>query len=406
MKITVIANHFVCLFDRILINSYAFKDTSMENRNLIRLYFHFGLNYEEIIERMFMEHDVLLSVRTLKRRLKEMSLFRRKYHSDILDVAMFIEDQINASGQLHGYRWMHMRCKQNGLNVDKETVRIILGVLDPDGVALRRRKRLQRRRYLVPGSNFMWHIDSYDKLKPYGICINGCIDGFSRRVIWLEANSTSSDPKVIAGYYIQAVRNYMGCPKFIRTDFGTENSVVGSMQQFLSKENSSFIRGTSQHNQRIESWWSILRKHCAQFWMNVFKQLKNDGRFDGGHIDKSLIQFCFMKLIQKELDIIVNEWNAHRIAKSRNCHGPFGRPEMMYTMPHLYGGEEFIVGVEADEIDVCGTECTFKCRIPCDKDVFDLSSILIEERQLTIPTSCDEGLQLYNSLRNILLEIV
>ena len=34
-------------------------------------------------------------------------------------------------------------------------------------------------------------IDSYDKLKPYGIGINGCIDGFSRHIMWMEAYTTT-----------------------------------------------------------------------------------------------------------------------------------------------------------------------------------------------------------------------
>ena len=40
----------------------------------------------------------------------------------------------------------------------------------------------------------------YDNLKTNGISINGCIDGFSRKIIWLEAYYTSSDPLVVAGY--------------------------------------------------------------------------------------------------------------------------------------------------------------------------------------------------------------
>ena len=30
---------------------------------------------------------------------------------------------------------------------------------------------------LLQGPNYLWHMDSYDKLKPYGISIHGCIDG-------------------------------------------------------------------------------------------------------------------------------------------------------------------------------------------------------------------------------------
>ena len=30
----------------------------------------------------------------------------------------------------------------------------------------------------MQGPNFIWHVDSYDKLKPFGFPINGCIDGY------------------------------------------------------------------------------------------------------------------------------------------------------------------------------------------------------------------------------------
>jgi len=28
------------------------------------------------------------------------------------------------------------------------------------------------------GPNYLWHVDGYDKLKPFGMAISGCIDGF------------------------------------------------------------------------------------------------------------------------------------------------------------------------------------------------------------------------------------
>ena len=75
---------------------------------------------------------------------------------------------------LLGYRWKHRKFTQ----VSRERVHIMMKILDPVGVALRGRKRLNRRQYFASGPNF-WHLNSYDKLKNYGFCINRCIDGFS-----------------------------------------------------------------------------------------------------------------------------------------------------------------------------------------------------------------------------------
>lgn len=277
----------------------------MECEGLVRNYFNLGYNYNEIIASLLFNHNVAISKRTLNRKLRDLGLYRRKNHTDELDVACFILQELQSSGCLHGYRWMHLKCIQNGINIDKETVRHLLGVLDPIGLEYRSRRRLRRRLYRGRGPNFIWHLDSYDKLKPFGICINGCVDGYSRKVVWLEAYTTNNNPRVIAGYYMQTVRKEMGCPRVIRSDFGTENNTVRQMQQFLRRNGDdplasekSFMQGTSQHNQRIESWWGVLRKHSIQFWLNMFGQVKDQGHFTGDHLDKSLLQFCFMNLIQ------------------------------------------------------------------------------------------------------------
>ena len=31
---------------------------------------------------------------------------------------------------------------------------------------------------ILQGPNYIWHVDAYDKLKPYGMSISGCIDGY------------------------------------------------------------------------------------------------------------------------------------------------------------------------------------------------------------------------------------
>ncbi|XP_051794230.1 endophilin-B2-like isoform X8 [Acanthochromis polyacanthus] len=133
-------------------------------------------------------------------------------------------EQLHGPGKMHGYRWMFTKCQENGLKVKKEEVRLILAKLDPEGSAFRQQRRLYRRQYFSKRPNHIWHIDSYDKLKPFGVCINGCIDGFSRKVIWLNAYKTSSDPKVIGGYFVEALETLGKCPKLVCTDRGTENA--------------------------------------------------------------------------------------------------------------------------------------------------------------------------------------
>ena len=270
----------------------------------LRLYFGLGFPYKDILECLAKLNGVVISISTLKRHLRRIGLFRRKHHSDLTDIAVFIMDKLQGSAQNHGYKVMHLECLHKGFVVSQETVRILLLILDPDGVKLRSRRRLRRRLYRNLGPNYLWHMDSYDKLKPYGICINGAIDGFSRQIIWLKADKTNSNPRLIAGYYMSAVKSLKGVPFRLRADLGTENSCVSQLQTFLRSYNAdvyanrSYITGSSKHNQRIEQWWGFLRKENAQYWMNMFGALRDMGQFDGGFLDKGLVQFCFMNFIQ------------------------------------------------------------------------------------------------------------
>lgn len=280
----------------------------MSLSGLIEFYFDFGIPYKDIAALLAHRHSYIISERHLKRILKSCGLFRRKGYTSLDQVTSFILEELRSSGKLHGYRWMHAKCVQNGLHVRKEHVRLILQELDPQGVELRRARRLHRRSYFAKGPNYIWHLDSYDKLKPFGICINGCIDGFSRKIIWMNAFTTSSDPKIIGGYYINAVESLGGCPRIVRGDRGTENIRVGEFQRFLRRNIhdgsaiDSYIEGASTSNQRIESWWGFLRKESMEYYISMLIDLKDRGLFDGAYLDRNLIQFCFMGIIQVSMN--------------------------------------------------------------------------------------------------------
>ena len=70
---------------------------------LVRLYFDLGFTHNEILYYLAAKHRIILCHRHLKRILKKLSLYRRK-HSDVVDVAVFILDQLKTSAQL----WIQM----------------------------------------------------------------------------------------------------------------------------------------------------------------------------------------------------------------------------------------------------------------------------------------------------------
>ena len=53
--------------------------------------------------------------------------------------------------------------------------------------------------------------------------------------------------------------------------------------------------------------------------------------YDFAHV--LTVSFCFMHLVQKSLNEVKNEWNAHRIRPSRNTNVPGGIPDQLFFVP-------------------------------------------------------------------------
>ncbi|PFX11893.1 hypothetical protein AWC38_SpisGene24237 [Stylophora pistillata] len=152
---------------------------------LISSYFKQGYSNLKILEFLKL-HGITISISTLKRRLRTLGLSRRPMNIPLDELKRIIERELGGSGCFVGYRRIWARLRKKGYLVKRITVMKLLRELDPEGVESRKKKRLLRRIYHAKGPNFIWHIDGYDKLKPYRFCVYGAIDGFSRRLNWLE----------------------------------------------------------------------------------------------------------------------------------------------------------------------------------------------------------------------------
>ena len=92
---------------------------------------------------------------------------------------------------------MHQKLLLNSFIIDHERVRSILKELDPLGVEQIVRHSLIRHTYISTGPKHTWHIDGYDKPKPFGFTIYGAIDDYSREIPWLLVKLINNDPKVV-----------------------------------------------------------------------------------------------------------------------------------------------------------------------------------------------------------------
>ena len=69
--------------------------------------------------------------------------------------------------------------------------------LDPVGADTRRGRALRLRLYYGKSPNRVWHLESYDKFKPFGFGSKGCIDRDSRCILWLNMLRSNKGPKEV-----------------------------------------------------------------------------------------------------------------------------------------------------------------------------------------------------------------
>lgn len=379
--------------------------------DLIEQYFKRGYKYKEILVCLRLVHNEKLSMRQLKRVLSRRSLTRRKNFTDNATVLHTIEQELQSSASNIGYRSMWQRLiVEHGLIVKKETVRLALKLLDPVGVDHRLRHRLKRRSYNGRGPNFVWHIDGYDKLKPFGFCIHGAIDGFSRTILWLKVGVSNNDPSFIAKYFLDVIKDLGGTARVVRSDCGTENTYVAGIQQFLRRNSNddlakekSFIYGKSVSNQRIEAWWSQLRRGGGDWWREHFKELRDNGHFrDSNVVEVECLRFCYMELIREELNTIARLWNNHVIRPIKNnSASPSGRPELLFFIPELSNTQNFLVSADVSEIALCEQRlANSNYSASCSQEFSSLAQIIMTEENLSYPSTAAEARSLYLTLLN------
>ena len=257
---------------------YAINDPiNMENSSreeLITHYFHSGLSYTEIISFLFVYHGIQITLRLLNRILRKLGLFCRKFKASITSVIGAIQTELAFSSSSFGYRMMHQKLRQRKLDVDRETVRIAMTSLDPEGVTARSRHRLHRRVYNARGPNYVWHINGNDKIKPCGFAIHGAIDVYSQKTLWLKVLASNNNPKMIGTLDLNYVSQSKITRRSLRSDRGSENVVIAGLQRYFLRSAdfaNSFRFGSSTANQRIESWWSIMRRSRLDWWINFSK---------------------------------------------------------------------------------------------------------------------------------------
>ena len=341
------------------------------------------------------DHGVDITERQLKYVCQKEGLSKH-WNIDSNLIKEMVSNELDTSRRNVGYRQMSEIVNlRYGTRISKESVRKALKEVDPDGVEERRGRVLKRKIYETNGPNDVYHIDGNDKLKQWGFYIHSGVDGFSRKVLWMKVSSTNSDPIVIANYFLDCVKKNGFAPRQIRMDFGTENIYCEDLQVFFTNDADSFRYGRSTANQRIEAYWSRLKKFRLCWWIQYFTDMFQLGLYKPYlSTHKEALLFCFMPAIQRELNEFMATWNARRVRQSASAPG--GKANILFSMPRAFGFEDQGIQVNPNDIRVAEDALGIKQHpVWIDKDIYELITCYLHIHNLDVPIDAEGACNLY-----------
>lgn len=150
----------------------------------------------------------------------------------------------------------------------------------------------------------------------WGITTHGCVDGFSRCIVYLHASLNNRAPTIFK-LFLVATLSY-GMPSTVTSDHGGENKLVALFVN-LVKGCAHHITGRSVHNQRIERLWRDVHTQVTSFFYNTFYALEDSGKLDiNNQNDMLALHFVYLPEINRRLSLFHSSWNQHSIRTEGN----------------------------------------------------------------------------------------
>jgi hypothetical protein len=206
--------------------------------------------------------------------------------------------------------------KRLGIAVQARAVRRLLS-LDRNLAVLRRQRIVRRREYDNPFANLLWHSDGCHHLIRFGLVLHGCIDGHSRKIMWMHFADNNRAATVGALHRAAIMR--FGVPTLHRTDHGTENGEIWALLAHMRSLGYRVraVQGQSVHNVKIERLWRDLRAVTNKL-RSMLMAWEREGILSAANKHELLaVQHVMLPYANELVAVWVAGWDEHKVRTFR-----------------------------------------------------------------------------------------
>jgi hypothetical protein len=247
--------------------------------------------------------------------LQNMQQFSLLSDAEIDDI---VSEYLGRHGFTTGRTYLAGYLRSLGLRVQRRRVRESLTRVDPQNTALRWGIVIAHRIVIA-----LWHLDGHHSRIRWGLVVHGCIDGFSRRIMFLKCSNNNLSQTVLE-LFMNAIEKDDLWPSRIRVDHGVENVLVcDAMVSARGEGRGSFIAGPSTRNQRIERLWRDMFRCVRSFFYYIFYAMEDAGLLNiNSPIDLFALHLTFIPRINFALREFLEGSNHHRV-RTANHWSPY-----------------------------------------------------------------------------------
>ncbi|XP_034554902.1 uncharacterized protein LOC117823781 [Notolabrus celidotus] len=294
-----------------------------------------------------------VSARTVFRRTRDFGLSVSELYTTINDeeldnLVLSIKNEMPTAG----YRMVMGRMLSLGFRVQWKRMAASMHRVDAIGILSRLANVgcVVRRTYSVRGPLSLVHVDTNHKLIRYNIVIFGGIDGYSRKVMYLNA-ATNNRSSTAFHFFLEATQNH-GIPSRVRADQGVENvQIARFMFSVRGTDRGSFISGKSVNNQRIEPLWRDVRVLVTSKYYSLLHSLEDNGLLDiSSTEDLFCVHYTVLPRLQTDMGTFVVGWNHHPLSTEGNRS-----PEQMWQIGLMHTNVD---QPESPEVLIKSFNCT------------------------------------------------